>query len=375
MRDHTAALSAALAASFNKWYTADILYDGQRVIADAPLSGVQITEDDSQFVKATGQATVTIADDWGASNSPQKLGDTFAPFGTQLDLYCMIQAGTYTERVPMGVLEITEVPTAVDSTMFFRTSLITVGSSIQLTLQDLFVRITRDDFDVPSSPSQTASVYTELQSLTGMTLVRSVPDQPVASSIAYAIGSGGRQQAVLDLSDLLAATPYADPTGNMAFRPKTWPAPVDVMRRGDGGSIVSIGKGMSSNAVYNKVVFRGQDGTSSAGITSIAEITSGPLRTSDPDGTASPAGRRPYAASNQFINTKAQADAYTASQLPIVSSVNASSWPIVETFNPLRELGDVLTVVDEHGAQVSCRITGISRDESATQTVTVTRAS
>lgn len=374
MRAAPAALRAALAGSFDKWYTADLLYDGSRRASDLPISDVQITEDDSQFVKASGQCTVTIQDDFGRSSSPQQLGDLFAPFGAQLAVYCIVQVGASTWRIPVGVLEITDVPGSRDATSFFRGQIITAASSVQLTLQDLFVRITRDEFPVPSSSSQTASVYKELQAVTGMSLIRSVPDQAIRTPVAYQVDQGGRQQAVLDLCDLLDAVPYADPTGNLAVRPNVWPAPVDVMTRGDGGSIVSIGKGMTASGVSNMIVFRGQDGTSSAGLTSIAQITDGPLRTANPDGTPSPAGRRVVSVSNQMVATQAQADAYTASQLSVQSAPAAVQWPIEETFNPLRELGDVLTVVDEHDNQVTCRIVGIQRDEGATQTVTVSRA-
>lgn len=374
MRSASSQLVDALGGSFQKWYEADIFYDGERVIEGAPVTSVQLNEDDGNFVKASGSCTVTIQDVIGRSSLPKNIGDVLSPFGSEVVLYAVVSAGAFLERVKLATLQITDVPDMRDAASFFRGRRISIGSTIELTLQDRFVQIQRDNFDVPGSPSQTASVLNEISRLVDLPMVRSVADARISATVAYSIDDGGRAQAVLDLSDVIDAIPYANSDGYVQFRTKSWPAPVDTLTRGDGGQIVSIGRGMSSDGVYNRVVFRGEDGSTSAGIFAYSEITTGPLRVRNLDGSRSPAHRRTYAVSNQFIATKAQAQAYTDSTLARVSKLQAITWPVIEKWNPLRELGDVLTLDDEWGDSVTARIVKIDRDEGQTQTVTVQRA-
>jgi hypothetical protein len=196
-----------------------------------------------------------------------------------------------------------------------------------------------------------------------------MPDAPITRSVVY---QNDRLQALLDLADLLGGVPYAAPDGTLTMRPKVWPSPVDSLRAGNGGTLVDIQKGMSADQVYNKVAFRGQ-GDAQDKILAYSEVTNGPLRVRNTDGTRSPAHRRPTFRSNQFVNTAAQAQAYTDTELARVSTLNATSWPIEEVWNPLRELGDVITVIDEHDNAVLARVTGIERSQSPTQKVTVAR--
>lgn len=369
MREATDGCVQALTGSFQKWYVGDIYYDGDRVLAGVPLAGVQLTEDDSRAVKAQGGCTITWSDDFGRSVMPERIGDVFSPFGSELVIYAAVVAGSLYELIPMGWFQIVDVPTMRDQTMFFQSNRITTGTVLELKLQDRFIQIQNDPFDVPSAPSQLDSVWDEIASLTGLPQTRTLPDAPITRSVVY---QDDRMQAVLDLSDILDGVPYAAPDGTLEMRPKVWPDPVDTMRRGDDGSIVDIDKGMSADGVYNKVVFRGQDNTQDKVLAS-SEILTGPFRTRNADGTRSPAHRRPTFRSSQFVNTQAQAKAYTDAELARVSTLNAVQWPITETWNPLRELGDVLTVIDEHDNEVLVRITGLTRDDGPTQKVTVSR--
>lgn len=372
MRAATAACAEVLAhGSFTMEYAADLYYAGERVLASLPVGKVRITEDDSRAVKASGSCTITWADDFGRSIMPQDIGDMFSPFGSELALYALVSAGTVlAERIPIGWFQITDVPTMRDATMFFQSRRITTGTVLELTLQDRFVQIQRDTFDVPSAPSQTASVWQEIGTLTGMPMVRTIPDAPISRTVAY---QEDRMQAVLDLADIIGGVPYATPTGALSMRTKTWGATVDTLRRGDDGTIVSIDRAMSADGVYNKVVFRGQDDAQGTVLAS-SEILAGPLRTRNADGSRSPAHRRPTFRSNQFVTTEDQAQAYTDSELARVSTVKAAQWPITEVANPLRELGDVVDVVDEQGNTVHARIVALDRSEGATQKTTVTRA-
>ena len=370
MRTSTDELRQALGdGGFNKRYVADLYYNGERQLQDVPVTDVVLDEDDSRAVKAAGTCTIVWQDDYGQSIMPVSVGDLFAPFGSELAIYALVEAGSLLERIPMGWFQIVDVPTMRDQTMFFNYATITTGTTLDLKLQDRFIQIQRDEFDVPSSPSQLASVYQEIANLTGLQIVKSIPDAPINRTIAY---QQDRMQAVLDLADVLGGVPYAAPDGTLMLRPKLWPDPVDVMRRGDEGTIVSIGKGMTADQVYNKTVFRGQ-GTAQDQVLAISEILSGPLRTRNADGTRSPAHRRPTFLSNQLVTNAAQAQTYTDTTLVQKSTLNAVQWPITEIWNPLRELGDVITVVDEHDQEVLTRIVALNRTGAATQKVTVSR--
>jgi hypothetical protein len=355
---------------FAFWYVADLWYDGQRRLQDIPLGDVQLNEDDSRAVKAQGSCNVYWTDDFGRSVMPVAPGDLFSPFGSELAIYAMVSIGTFTERIPMGWYQIVDVPTMRDSTMFWRRrELITTGTVLELRLQDRFIQIQNDRFDVPGSPSQLLSVYAEIAALTGLQITKSLPDTAITRSVAY---QEDKMQAVLDLADLLGGVPYAAPDGTVAMRPKAWGAPVDTLRGGDRGALVTINKGMTADGVYNVVAFRGQ-GDKQDQVLSRSEVKYGPLRTKNADGTRSPAHRRPTYRSNQFVNTNQQAQAYTDSELARVSTLSAIQWPIEEVWNPLRELGDVLTVVDEHDDDFLVRVTAIDRSRGRTQKVTVAR--
>jgi hypothetical protein len=355
--------------SFSFWYEADLWYDNQRRIASLPIDDVQLTEDDSRAVKAYGGCSVIWIDDFARSVIPVNIGDLFAPFGSELAMYAVVSAGAFQERIPMGWMQIVDVPTMRDRTMFFGHGRITTGTRLEFKLQDRFVQIQDDPFDVPSAPSQLASVWAEIGAVTGMKLVRSMPDSAITRSVVY---QDDRLQAVLDLADLLGGVPYAAPDGTLTMRPKAWTAPVDTLRAGDSGTLVDIQKGMSADGVYNKVAFRGQ-GDQQDQILAFSEVTDGPLRVRNTDGTRSPAHRRPTFRSNQFVNTTQQAKAYTDSELARVSTLSAVSWPIEEVWNPLRELGDVITIIDEHDTQVLARVKAIDRTGRGTQKVTVVR--
>lgn len=370
MRAATTTLRQVLAqGSFTRWYEADLWYDGARRLARLPISDVQLSEDDSRAVKASGGCKLTWTDNFGRSVMPVNPDDLFAPFGSELAVYAMVSAGTFTERVPMGWFQIVDVPQMRDSTMFFQGGLITTGTQLEFRLQDRFIQIQRDEFDVPTSPSQLGSVWTEIGVLTGMQMTRSVPDARINRPVVY---QSDRMQAVLDLADLVDGVPYAAPDGTLTMRPKAWGAAVDTLKRGQSGTIVSIDRGMSADEVYNKVTFRGQ-GAAQDQLLASSEILTGPLRTKNSDGTRSPAHRRPTSRSNEFITTVSQAKKYTDAELARVSTLNAVKWPITEIWNPLRELGDVVNVIDEHGQTVLARIVAIERNESATQKVTVVR--
>jgi hypothetical protein len=115
---------------------------------------------------------------------------------------------------------------------------------------------------------------------------------------------------------------------------------------------------------------RSYNSTTGGSVLASSELTAGPLRTQNLDGSLSPYRRVPYFYSSQYITTLEQAQQYCDTWLPRVSKLRSVSVKLTEIFNPLREVGDVLTV-KRLGETFSARITGISRTDAPTQVTTV----
>lgn len=139
----------------------------------------------------------------------------------------------------------------------------------------------------------------------------------------------------------------------------------DIPRR---GTLIRVTRGMSAEGVYNRVVVRAQG--QQAGVLAAGEIGDGPLRAENPEGADSPFGRVPYFMSSQFITSVAQALAEVRKWLPRVSRPQALVMDIDEVLNPLREVGDVVTV-RRKGEVFPARVVKIKRTSDKTQTTSV----
>lgn len=134
------------------------------------------------------------------------------------------------------------------------------------------------------------------------------------------------------------------------------------------GTLVRVKRGMTAEGVYNRVVVRAQG--QQAGVLAAGEITGGPLRASNADGADSPFGRVPYFLSSQLVTTPAQAEAEVAKWLPRVSRPQATVLDIEEIVNPLREVGDVVTI-KRLGESFPARVVKVQRSSGRTQTTSV----
>lgn len=340
MRFGSPQLEEVLRGSFNHRYLADLHYDGRRVLADVPIINPRFSENGDASVQQSGSCTVVWQDYYGRSMSPTEIGDIFAPFGAELHVYDIVWLGGFMERIPLGVFRIVDVPSARDETQLFGGRTISTGSVIDLKLKELLAVVQEDRFDVPTAPTDLSSVWREMGRLTGLQLTRTLPDAQITRAVAY---KEDRLEALYDLANILDGIPHMTPDGTLSLRPKDWPDPVDTLVRGPSGSIISVGRFLSSGSVYNRVTVRGKtdDGVE---VLATAEIPSGPLRTLNPDGSRSPYGRRTFFVSSDLIENQAQAREYAARQLPRVSTLQAVVVPVVEKHNPLRERGDVVTI-------------------------------
>lgn len=363
MRFGSTELEDVLTGPADNHYTADLYYNGSRRLAGVPITAPRFKEDGEAKIQHSGSCTVVWSDEFATSLSPAFLNDPLAPFGAQLVVYSVVTAGPFSERVEFGRFEITDVPSARDEMMRFRGEWLTTGSVVELQLKDLFYGVSQESFDVPSSPSDLDSTWRELALLTGFPLLRNVDNVPITRSVLY---PDSKLDAVYDLCRVMFdAVPHLTANGSLSVRPNVWPAPVATLRRGEG--LISVSGGMSAAQVYNRVVVRASGGEPN--VLAVAEVTSGPLRVRNTDGSVSPFRARTRYLSSEFVTTAAQAQEWADSELPLVSTLRSRVVTVVETFNPLRERGDVIDI-ERPMTMIHGRVLTIDRS-GPTQTLTV----
>lgn len=318
--------------AFDRTWVADLMYDGERRAANIEITDVDLAWDAGSFVVGSGALTVIWADDHGRSKIPRQIGDWFSPFGAQLQVDCIIGAGAFAQRIPQGRFLIESVPSAIEAAWTFQGRTVHGGESFRVNLKDTLLRVQRDGFPFPT-PARSNSAWQEIQSVTGLPVVRNIDDATVPSSTTYA---DDRDAVVSKLFDLMDAWPHPDSSGALTGRTKTWSEPVDSVR-----GVVSAPLTLTAERTYNRVVVEGKSPTGGP-VYGLAEITEGFLRVRNADGTVSPFGGATYRYQSDYLTTKAQCDAYAQSLLPRVSRIRGVTRDITETFNPLREVGDVL---------------------------------
>lgn len=355
--------------SFNWRWVADVYYQGSRVMQDLPMTDVKFSDDGTAKVQGTGSATVRYAGVFADSVAPRAATDMLAPFGAELAVYVLVFSGNdVLERIEMGWYRIVEDPSIQDHLIRFLGRQVVAGSEVKLTLQDRMQRVLRDEFDVPGSPRSLASVLVEVQRLSGLQITEQVTDQKIPNAVTY---QQSKLDAVYDLVDVLDALPYMRPDGTLGQRPNVWPAQVDTIRAGNGGSLVEALPVLSNAKVFNRVAVLASGGSDQT-VLATAQIREGPLRAVNADGSPSPYGQVVYRVSSPFVKTKTQAQAYATRWLPLVSSLRAGNRQVTELFNPLREVGDVVAVAPVSEAdQFVGRILTIDRSDKSTQKMTL----
>jgi hypothetical protein len=364
MRSGSDDLLNVLTGPHDHHWLADLYYNGVRRQKDLPITRPRFSEDAGANIQQSGSVTVVWSDEFATSISPESMNDPLAPSGAQLAVYAMVSAGPFLERVEYGRFEITDVPSARDEKMRFQGRWLTLGSLVELELKELLAGVAEETFDVPSAPASLTSTWAELGRLTGFPLVRTVPDAPITRSVLY---PDSKLDATYDLMRImLDASPHMTPQGALSARPNAWSAPVDTLREGEG--LMSVVGGMSAAGIRNRVVVRAAGGDPT--VLAVAEVTSGPLRVRNSDGSVSPFRARTRYLSNEYVTTRDQAKEWADSELPLVSTLRSRIVNVVETFNPLRERGDVVDIeradVILHG-----RVLTIERSDAATQSLTV----
>lgn len=339
---------------FNAVWTADLMYNGERRLAGVGIRDPRPSWDAGQFVAGSLEVGIVWSDDHARSIIPKQIGDWFSPFGAELQLDVLISAGSFQERVPVGRFVIDTVPDATERGMLFDGLLIHPGQSFTVQAKDRMWRLQGEEFPFPTA-RQNESAWTEIQRITGMPIIRTVDDATVPAGLAY---EGKKADVLNALFDLMQAWPHLDPAGTLTGRPKAWPDPVDEFT-----NVISAPRSLESSQTYNQVVVEGKS-SAGAPIFAVAEVNDGFLRVRNADGSMSPFGVRTYRYQSDFLTTGDQCDAYARELLPRVSKLRGVTREVVEPFNPLREIGDVVLL---EGGPV--RIRSLTHDRKTTRSV------
>lgn len=335
VQDATRQLFADLAegrGGFDAVWSADLMYDGERRLSNVAIGEPDLSWDLGRFVVASGSVPLVWSDVFGSSMIPRRIGDWFSPFGAELQIDVVISAGKYQDRIPMGRFIIDAVPDAEDRRMLFDGQPFTAGESFKLEVSDRLTKVARDEFRVPTRATST-SAWQEVQALTGFPILKSVPDAVVPSGMAY---EGAKEPIVNKVFDLMNAWPHLTPDGVLTALSKAWGDPVDTIR-----GRVSSPISMTADNTYNSVVVEGK-GDDGEPIFAFAEIVEGILRVVNPGGGVSPFGSRTFRYASEFLRTYDQCANYARTLLQRVSKLRGVRRTIVEPFNLLREVGDVV---------------------------------
>lgn len=337
MRVASANLTEVLKGSFSTRLIVDSFYGAERTKTDLPPLSWELRWDSQARIKSSGSLTVVYTPEVSESLSPSSLTDPLAPFGQEVNLLLEVSAGEFKETVQLGRYRIVAVPDARDSYADHSGQTITVGSVVEMTLQDRLVSVERAGFRSEQSPPSLASCWAEIQRLTGMQVLRSVADAVIPASVVYEATQGGRLKAVEALADVLGGVPYATPDGAVSILPDEWGDVVAELVLGAEGTILDVAHSMESDGVYNEVVGNFEDADRNP-IYAVAAITNGPLAITGPYG----AYTRYY--SSSFVKTQAAAQSAVDAILTQVSSVQTYRVPVQCIVNPLVEDGDVVSV-------------------------------
>lgn len=348
---------------FDIAWVADLYYNGDPRAQNLPLIEPRFAWDGAAQIQGSGSVTILWDDVFGGSIVPREIGDLFSPFGAELQVDIVISAGDFSERVPMGRFVLDSVPDAVEFAVAHPHGgvPVVVESTVTLDLADYFLRIARDSFPFPTSP-RSVSLWEEAQRLTGLPLFRSIPDRSLPKNLAY---EEDRLDALGRVFAPSNARPALTSSGALTAMPKDWPAPVDRLEL-----VVEAPFGMRSENVYNRVVVEGKNPVSDGPpLIAVAEVTDGFLRTRNPDGTRSPFGGNTYRYSSEFLTSLAMCQETANEMLPRVSRIRAVTRRVTEQFNPLREVGDVLVLVDPFRQGQESLVRVVSVDYQGAETV------
>lgn len=328
-------LAAIIArGGFQRSYVADVIVDGERVLADIPLDRCQLKSNGNARIRTQGTATLSYSDEIGRSVVPTDMTSWLTPYATYLNVSYRVSLGEFSEKILRGTMKVVGVSDPKQTRVRFQDRLISVGSKVNLNVADAFAVTDRERFMVPQSPSSLTSVWAELGVVSGLPLLRNVDDAAIPRTVTY---RESRLEALFALAAVLEGVPYVNPAGQLTLQPNEWGDETEPLTIGEDGTITAVSPdNLSDEGIYNQVVVRSHDATTQALVLGHAEVESGPLR------YGGPFGRVPYFFSSEFITDEATAQSVAESMLPKVSRLPAAQYTIQCLPDPRREVGDVV---------------------------------
>lgn len=337
-------LLAVLADTHVATYRAQAFYGEDLSLPDGvPLAGEgSIRFDADAQIQTSGTAYVARDALGETSLVPRLKTDPLAPYGQEITIDRIIRSGENEWAIPLGRFPIAGIPD-------MREHFARVGSGaelerrllayeLQLKLRDRFEWIRGADFLRPEAPRAGFSTWEEIQRISPIPIVGSLPDQTIPASLAY---TDSRYDAIVTLMDNLGGEPHLLRDGSLTARVKdawlTETVPVFEIT-----GTIDVSEDMSADDVYNAVRVRASVGDNL--ILGIAQITAEhPLKVGGPfNGGAA----KVYGYGSPLIVDQSMADATATTILARVSTQHARRVKIVTLPNPLLELGDYGTAID-----------------------------
>lgn len=342
---------------------------GTRLLVDAFLGANRSVEgleaeswdlkwDSEAKIKSGGTLTVAETSDAGESLVPKSFTDPLAVAGQEVSLALEVFTdGGFSERIQLGHYRVTAVPASVETVADVRGKATVMSSRVTLTLEDRLITVERKGFRSEQNPPSGATCWGELQRLSGLQVVRNVPDRPVPSGTVYLAQQGGVLKAVEEIADALGGVPYLTPAGALSVLPDARGPVAASLVLGEQGTILDLTDTMESEGIYNEVVGNFQDADRNP-FYCVATQTTGPFRASGPYGTYT----RYYA--SDFVKTKSAGDAAVKAILTQAQQGQSYRVPVQCIVNPLIEDGDTVSVQRRIGAPVVGRVISHSMGSS-----------
>lgn len=339
MRQHSEALLDVLTGSFSRRLIVDVFHGTDRVLEDLPVTGWTFEGDLSGEIKHSGRGTVVYASESGESLVPEGTTGILSPFRARLLM--MLEVSTdagFSERINLGWMQVTKVPSAYDTFAEVNGVRRVVSSYVEIVFESLDVLVARRGFRFPEQPASLTSCYDEIRRITGMPVTESVADKAIPSLPTYEASQGGRLKAVQELASALGGRAVVDPAGAFTIVPDAVGPVVGTLTVGPQGTVVDVGYEVDTDGVYNAVVGVFEDANRKP-IYAVAVAPEGDL---SPDGLY---GEYTRYYSSDFVKTQVQADSAVKSVL--AQSIGSQQYevPVQCIINPLPELGDTVEVV------------------------------
>ncbi|WP_217235475.1 DUF5047 domain-containing protein [Streptomyces sp. AC555_RSS877] len=304
-------------------------------VIDLPHTGGSVTVDGAQAIRRT--CTVTCPD---PTLIPRTPADELATYGARMRIARGVDYGDGTqELIPLGVFRLDDVDGDVSE------------GSVTLTGSDLAIIVQDDKFTAPYRVTGTVvSAITEIiqRSIPGADIISQITNTVIGSRV-FAV-EADPWAGVQEIAAAAGAECYASPDGEFIIA--TLPdlattEPVWAIEAVEGGAYISGQRAMSSKAVHNGVLARGENTSDNAPPVSYLATDNDP---NSPTYWGGPFGRRPTFHNSSTLITTGACQAAATVILAKAKAPNASG-DISSLPNPALEPGDVLRVQHEDGSR------------------------